>query len=89
MLTPLDQLYPSEPTAREDVLPALRQLFDQHRAMTQSGSETLSRALHVLCYLPYRPEPFAVEVALEALRVEGEIASTRAISYRKPRTPIS
>jgi hypothetical protein len=46
-----------------DVLPAVRSLFDQRPAMTRTGSETLSRALFVMRYVPYRPEPFAVEMA--------------------------
>jgi hypothetical protein len=56
-----------------DVLPALRELLGQHPAMTQSGPETLSRALYKLRFLPYRCEPFEVEAALEALLVEGEV----------------
>ena len=55
------------------LLSALRELFSQHPVMTQSGCETLSKALFVLRYLPYRPEPSAVEAGLEALRVEGEV----------------
>jgi hypothetical protein len=55
------------------VLPALRELLNQHRAMTQSGPETLARALYVLRYLPHRPEVFEIETALEALRVEDEV----------------
>ena len=56
-----------------DVLPTVRELFSQYPAMTQSGPETLSRALHVLRFLAYRPETFEVEAALEALRVEEEV----------------
>jgi hypothetical protein len=56
-----------------NVLPALRHLLGQHSAMTEAGSETLSRALHVFCYLPCQPEVFEVETALEALLVEGEV----------------
>jgi hypothetical protein len=56
-----------------NVLPALRDLFSQHPAMMHSGSETLGRALYMLRFLPYRPEVFEVEAALEALRVEGEV----------------
>jgi hypothetical protein len=74
MLAP-DTLYPNEPTACEDVLPALRELFSRHPGMTHSGLESLSRALYVFRFLPYQPETFAVEGALEALRVEGEIAA--------------
>jgi hypothetical protein len=43
--------------------------------MTQSAPETLSRALRVFGFLPYQPETFEVEVALEALRIEGGIAA--------------
>jgi hypothetical protein len=68
MLTP-----PHRIVHDSDVLPALRDLFSQHPAMTQSGPETLARALNVLCYLPRRPEVFEVETGLEALRVEGEV----------------
>jgi hypothetical protein len=56
-----------------NLLPALRELFSQHPAMMQSGYDTLGRALFVLRYLPYRPEPVAVEAALETLAVEGEV----------------
>jgi hypothetical protein len=58
-----------------DVLPALRELFSQYPAMTQSAPETLSRALSVFGFLPYQPETFEVEAALEALRIEGGIAA--------------
>ena len=56
-----------------DVLPALRDLFSRHPALTGSGCEALSRALCVLRLMDRRPEPFEVEVALEALAVEGEV----------------
>jgi len=39
----------------------------------QSGPDTLARLLWVLRYLPYRPDTFEVEVALEALTAEGVI----------------
>jgi hypothetical protein len=56
-----------------NVLPALRDFLGQHPAMMQSGAESLSRALYMLRFLPYRPETFEVEAALDALRVEGEV----------------
>jgi hypothetical protein len=56
-----------------EVLPALRELFSQHPTATRSGSETLTRLLWGLRYLPYRPLVFDVETALEALYTEGEV----------------
>jgi hypothetical protein len=56
-----------------NVLPALRDLFSQHPAMTQSGPEALSEALYLRHYLSYRLEPFEVEAALEVLLVDGEV----------------
>jgi len=73
MFATLQELYPSEPTAPEDVLPAVRELISEHAAAAYKSSETLARLLWVLRYLSYRPEVFEVEVALEALRVEGEV----------------
>ena len=58
-----------------EVLPALRELLSQHPGMTQSGLESLSRALYVFRFLPYCPNASEVEAALEALRVEGKIAA--------------
>jgi hypothetical protein len=74
LATPPD-VYLNKPTAREDVLPALRELFSQHPAVTHKSSDTLARLLGVMRYLAYRPETFEVEAALKALRVEGEIAA--------------
>jgi hypothetical protein len=68
-------LYLNEPTACEDVLPALRELLSQHPAVTHKSPETLARLLRRLAYLPYQPETFEVEAALEALRVDGEVAA--------------
>jgi len=72
--TPLE-LYLSDTTPREDVLPALRHMLHEHPALMQSGTETLARALRVLCYLPYLPSTFEVEVAREALLLDGELAA--------------
>jgi hypothetical protein len=68
-------LYLSKPTACEDVLPALRELLSQHPAVTHKSPDTSARLLWFMRYLPHRPETFEVEAALEALRVEGEIAA--------------
>jgi len=43
--------------------------------MTQSGLESLSRALYVFRFLPYCRNTSEVEAALEVLRVEGKIAA--------------
>jgi hypothetical protein len=56
-----------------DVLPALRDLLNQHREVRSLGPEELADHLWMLHYLPYRPHAFAVEAALEALLVDGEV----------------
>lgn len=61
--------------SNSEILPALRELFSQHPAAAGSSPEILTRMLHVLCYLNHRPGAFEVEAALEALRVEGELAA--------------
>jgi hypothetical protein len=58
-----------------DVLPALRELFSQHPETAKGYPETLSRLLYVLRFLPYQPEIHEVEVALEALALEGRLAA--------------
>lgn len=55
-----------------DLVPALRELFSRHPEAMKSDPETLSRMLHVLRFLPYRPEVYEVEAALEALKLEDE-----------------
>jgi hypothetical protein len=75
MTAPTPQVYTDSPTSEAEVLPVLRELFSQHPALTRSGAETLSRALFMLRFLPYRPDVSAVEAALEALEVEGEVLS--------------
>jgi hypothetical protein len=64
-------------TIRHDpeVLPALRELFSQHSTTEASGAEVLSDLLYELRYLPYRPEPFAVEAAREAILIEDKVLS--------------
>jgi hypothetical protein len=66
----MQEFYPSEPTARDDVLTALRELFSQHPAAAFKAPDTLARLLWMLRYLPYRPLTFAIEAALEVLEVE-------------------
>jgi hypothetical protein len=71
MTLALNEFYTT--SAEPEVLPALRELLSQYPAMKRSGAETLSRALFVLRFLSHRPDGFAVESALEALYVEGEV----------------
>lgn len=59
----------------DEVLPALREMISQHPTAMRNGPETLARLLYVLRYLSYRPSVYAVEEALEALQVEGELAA--------------
>jgi hypothetical protein len=75
MFATLPELYLSEPTACEDVLPTVRELLSQHPAVTHESPETFARLLRMLAYLPYQPETFEVEAALEALSIDGEIAA--------------
>jgi hypothetical protein len=56
-----------------DLLPALRELFSRYPTTSRSAPETLSDLLYELRYLSYRPEPFAVEAACEALLFENEV----------------
>jgi hypothetical protein len=71
----MQELYLSEPTPREDVLPALRELLSKYPGVTYNSPDTLAQLLRMLGYVPYQPETFEVEAALEALRVGGEIAA--------------
>lgn len=57
------------------VVIGLRELFSLHPGAMRSGPETLGRMLYVLCFLPYRPDVYEVEAALEALQVEEEVAA--------------
>jgi hypothetical protein len=65
-------LYPNsgEPNS---VFLALREFLHQHPEAVASGPETLAELLYERRFLPHRLEVFEVEVALEALRVEGEV----------------
>lgn len=58
-----------------NVVVALRDLFSQYPGAIKSGSETLGKLLYVLRFLPYRPDAYEVEEALEALQIEGELAA--------------
>jgi len=66
----MQEVYLSDPSTREDVVPALRELFSQHPATAYRSPDTLARLLWMLRYLSYRPSSFEVEVALEVLDVE-------------------
>lgn len=68
MITPFDETM-HDPC----VLPALRDLLNQHREVSSTSPEELADLLWTLRYLPYRPHAFAVEAALEALLVDGEV----------------
>jgi hypothetical protein len=48
-------------------------LFSRYPTTSRSAPETLSDLLYELRYLSYRPEPFAVEAACEALLFENEV----------------
>jgi hypothetical protein len=67
------QLYSS--SSDSNVLPALRELLDQHPEAHSSAPEKLAGLLWMLRYLPYRPDVFAVEAALEALILDGDVAA--------------
>lgn len=58
-----------------NVLPAVRELISNSPEAACCGAETVAELLYTGRFLPYRPAIFAVEAALEALRVEGEILS--------------
>jgi hypothetical protein len=66
-------LYPSEHTASEGVLPALRELLNQCIWARQEGPETLSEMLWTQGYLPFLPQVADVEAAREALVVDEEL----------------
>ena len=73
MFTPSNELYPAKPCSGQDMLVAAREFLAHHREVGACGPETLADLLFEFRYLPHRPEPFEVEVALEALRVDGEV----------------
>ena len=57
----------------DDVFLALRELLSLHREIVDSGAEVLADLLYERRFLSRRPDAFDVEVALEALRMEGEV----------------
>ena len=63
--------YQAEQFFTPTILPALRELLCQNPSLGNSGPEELR---YQLCrYLPQRPGFFEVEMALEALRIEGQV----------------
>lgn len=76
-MTAPETLYSDAPPENhaEDLVPALRGLFSQHPGAMRSSPEVIGRMLYVLCFLSYRPALFEVEAALEALRIDGELAA--------------
>lgn len=69
MIAP-NTLYP-----KDEIVPALRELFSQRPATTSAGPEMLAYMLYMLRYTNLRPCLFEVEAALEALRVGEEVAA--------------
>ncbi len=58
---------------RDNVLLALRELLSLRREAVDAQAEVLADLLYEQLFLSHRPEVFDVEVALEALRIEGEV----------------
>lgn len=69
---PLPAIVPDE---HDELVPALRGLFSAAPSAMKSGPETLAKMLLVFGFLPYRPHVFAVEAAVEALLLDGEVAA--------------
>ncbi len=65
------ETYHAEPSLTSTILPALRELLSRHPDLAESGPEELQ--LRLRGYLPRRPEVCEIEVAMEALRVEGQV----------------
>lgn len=58
-----------------DVLPAVRELISSSPETSYCRAETIAGLLYAKRFLSYRPATFEVEAALEALRLEGEVAA--------------
>lgn len=57
------------------LLPAIRELFEQHPRACGASPEVIARRLWILGYIPEPVEAFEVAVALEPLAIErGEAA---------------
>lgn len=63
--------YHAEPSLTSEILPALRELLSRYPDLAYSTPEELQLRLHN--YLSWRPEVCEIEVAMEALRVEGQV----------------
>jgi hypothetical protein len=70
---PTSDLFYTSSSEPQTVLGALRSMLSQHPQATTAGSETLAELLYERRFVPYRPAVFDVDVALEALRVEGDL----------------
>jgi hypothetical protein len=69
MMVPPQRSIPDDP----DILPAVRELFSWHPAYLERGACEIAEGLFCLRYMNYRPHEAAVEAALEALTVEGDL----------------
>jgi hypothetical protein len=72
MFAPRRSYHVDVPTT-STILPALRELLSNHPTKTTCGPEELRDSLSR--YLPRRPEVFEVELAMDALRIEGRMVS--------------
>lgn len=84
MFATLNELYPSEPTAHEDVLPALRELFSQHPTSTYKPPDTLARLLWVLQHLPRRPGDRPHKMCLPSRREREGLGPYRERVWKDP-----
>jgi hypothetical protein len=70
---PTSDLFYTSSNESQTVLDGLRSILNQHPQAATAGSETLAELLYERHFLPHQPETFEVQVALEALAVEGVI----------------
>jgi hypothetical protein len=69
----LAKLYPSEVDPHEDVVLALRQLLSIHPSAVSDEPSVTTQELRLWGLMEREPSEGAVEAALEALTVEGEV----------------
>lgn len=58
---------------RDNIFLALRELLSLHRGIVDPRADVLADLLYERRFVSHRPEVFDVEMALEALRTEGEV----------------